>query len=115
MMTLPAKLLAAHRGETCRYASPPFALTLRVTDAGISLLEGAASADDVSCSVEFASPRCRWHRVKRPPCAAPKSPASPLLQDVSKALSSLPLAAEAELERGEGPILANEAALSCAR
>jgi len=106
------KLLAAHRGETLQVRTPPFALTLRVTDAGdFAAVEGAASADDVSCSVEF--PLTSLPLLAQGKEAALRSAKvagkAALLQDVSKAFSSLPLAAEAELERVVGPILANEA------
>ena len=106
------KLLAAHRGETLQVRTPPFALTLRVTDAGdFAAAEGSASDNDVSCSVEF--PLTSLPLLAQGKEAALRSAKvagkAALLQDVSKAFSSLPLAAEAELERVVGPILANEA------
>ena len=106
------KLLAAHRGETLQVRTPPFALTLRVTDAGdFAAVEGPAGDNDVSCSVEF--PLTSLPLLAQGKEAALRSAKvagkAALLQDVSKAFSSLPLAAEAELERVVGPILANEA------
>lgn len=106
------KLLATHAGETLQVRMPPLSTTLQITDtgdfkAGYSML----TEKELSVCVEF--PLTSLPLIAQGKDAALRSAKvsgkAALLQDVSKAFSSLPLAAEAELERVVGPILANEA------
>ena len=106
------KLLATHAGETLQVRMPPLSTTLKVTDGG-DFVAGASSLSeqDLSVSVEF--PLTSLPLIAQGVDAALRSARvsgkAALLQDISKAFATLPLAAEAELERVVGPILANEA------
>lgn len=106
------KLLATHVGETLQVRMPPLSTTLAITadgsfEAGPSLL----TDKDLTVSVEF--PLSSLPLIAQGKEAALRSAKisgqAALLQDIAKAFTSLPLAAEAELERVVGPILANEA------
>ena len=106
------KLLATHVGETLQVRMPPLSTTLAITadgsfEAGPSLL----TDKDLTVSVEF--PLSSLPLIAQGKEAALRSAKisgqAALLQDIAKALTSLPFAAEAELERVVGPILANEA------
>lgn len=107
------KLLATHAGETLTVRMPPspFSTALRVTDAGDFAAADNATGE-ASVVVEF--PLAALPLVAQGKEAAMRSARvngnAGLLQDVSRAFSSLPLAAEAELERVLGPVLGNEAA-----
>lgn len=106
------KLLKAHSGETLQVRMPPLSTTLRITDAGdFAAGDATLTERDLSVSVEF--PLASLPLIAQGKDAALRSAKisgkAALLQDISKAFASLPLAAEAELERVVGPILANEA------
>ena len=106
------KLLATHAGETLQVRMPPLSTTLQITDAGAFKAGDAMLTDkELSVSVEFPLTSLPLiAQGKHAPLRSAKvSGKAALLQDISKAFSSLPLAAEAELERVLGPILANEA------
>ena len=106
------KLLAAHAGETLQVRMPPLSTTLKITTEG-AFEAGASSLSekDLTVSVEF--PLSALPLIAQGKEAALRSAKisgqAGLLQDISKAFTSLPLAAEAELERVVGPFLANEA------
>ena len=106
------RLLATHAGETLQVRMPPFSTTLRITEAGdFAAGDTALTEKELSVSVEF--PLTSLPLIAQGKDAALRSAKvsgkAALLQDISKAFASLPLAAEAELERFVGPILANEA------
>lgn len=106
------KLLATHAGETLQVRMPPFSTTLKITVAGdFAAGDTALTEKELSVSVEF--PLTSLPLIAQGKDAALRSAKisgkAALLQDISKAFASLPLAAEAELERFVGPILANEA------
>jgi ubiquinone biosynthesis accessory factor UbiJ len=106
------KLLATHAGETLQVRMPPLSTTLRISEGGDFVAgDSALSERDLSVSVEF--PLTALPLIAQGKDAALRSAKisgqAALLQDISKAFASLPLAAEAELERVVGPILANEA------
>ncbi len=106
------KLLATHAGETMQVRMPPFSTTLRISETGDFVAGDSSLTDkDLSVSVEF--PLSALPLIAQGKDAALRSAKisgqAALLQDISKAFGSLPLAAEAELERVVGPILATEA------
>ncbi len=106
------KLLAAHAGQTLQVRMPPLSTTLKINEAGDFVAGDSSLSDkDLSVSVEF--PLTSLPLIAQGKDAALRSAKisgqAALLQDISKAFMSLPLAAEAELERVVGPILANEA------
>lgn len=106
------KLLMAHSGETLQVRMPPLSTTLKITDLGDFVAgDTTLTEKEVSVSVEF--PLTSLPLIAQGKDAALRSAKisgkAALLQDISKAFSSLPLAAEAELERLIGPIFANEA------
>ncbi len=106
------RLLAAHARETLQVRMPPLSTTLKITVEG-TFEAGASSLSekDLTVSVEFPlSSLPLMAQGKEAALRSAKiSGQAALLQDISKAFTSLPLAAEAELERVVGPILANEA------
>ena len=106
------RLLATHAGETLQVRMPPFSTTLRITEAGdFAAGDTALTEKELSVSVEF--PLTSLPLIAQGKDAALRSAKvsgkAALLQDISKAFASLPLAAEAELEGFVGAILANEA------
>jgi len=106
------RLLATHTGETLQVRMPPLSTTLKITEAGDFVAgDTALTEKELSVSVEF--PLTSLPLIAQGKDAALRSAKisgkAALLQDISKAFASLPLAAEAELERFVGPILANEA------
>mgnify|MGYP001263588901 CR=1 FL=1 len=106
------RLLMPHSGETLQVRMPPLSTTLQITEAGDFRAADATLTDrELSVSVEF--PLTSLPLIAQGKDAALRSAKvsgkAALLQDISKAFASLPLAAEAELERVVGPILANEA------
>ena len=106
------KLLAAHAGETLQVRMPPLSTTLKITEAGNFVAgDSALTEKELSVSVEF--PLTSLPLIAQGKDAALRSAKvsgkAALLQDISTAFASVPLAAEAELERFVGPILANEA------
>lgn len=106
------KLLSAHANETLLVRMPPFVTALQVTPAGDFVAAARdLDASDASVCVDFALASLPLFAQGREAAlrSAKVSGKAALLQDVSKALSSLPLGAEAELERLVGPILAHEA------
>ena len=106
------KLLAAHAGETLQVRMLPFSTTLQITSEG-DFEAGASSLSDQDLTVSVEFPLTALPLIAQGKEAALRSAKisgqAALLQDISKAFTSLPLAAEAELERFVGPILANEA------
>lgn len=106
------KLLMAHAGETLQVRMPPLSTTLQITDAG-DFAAGNATLTEKELSVSVEFPLTSLPLIAQGKDAALRSAKvsgkAALLQDISKAFASLPLAAEAELERVVGPILANEA------
>jgi ubiquinone biosynthesis protein UbiJ len=106
------KLLMAHAGQTLQVRMPPLSTTLQITDAG-DFTAGDATLTDKELSVSVEFPLASLPLIAQGKDVALRSAKisgqAALLQDMSKAFSSLPLAAEAELERVVGPILANEA------
>lgn len=105
-------LLTPHVGETLQVRMPPLVTTLTITEAGDFVAGDAAITDkELAVSIEF--PLTSLPLLAQGKDAALRSAKvsghAALLQDISKAFSSLPLAAEAELERVVGPILAQEA------
>jgi ubiquinone biosynthesis protein UbiJ len=91
---------------------PPLIASLKITsDGGFESGEADTKEHEPTVAVEFpltALPLiAQGEEVALR--AARISGQAALLQDVSKAFKSLPLAAEAELERVVGPIFANEA------
>ncbi|MBL8311479.1 MAG: hypothetical protein JNL19_13725 [Burkholderiales bacterium] len=107
------RVLAPHAGETLTVRMPPspFATSLRVTEAG-DFAAGDGLSGEASVTVEFplaALPLLAQGREAALRSARVNGNAG-LLQDISRAFTSLPLAAEAELERVLGPVLGNEAA-----
>ena len=106
------KLLASHAGETLQVRMPPLSTTLKISEAGDFVAgDSSLSEKDLSVSVEF--PLTALPLIAQGKDAALRSAKisgqAALLQDISRAFTSLPLAAEAELERLVGPILATEA------
>ena len=106
------RLLATHAGETLQVRMPPFSTTLKITEAGdFAAGDTALTEKELSVSVEFPLTSLPLSAQGKDAAlrSAKISGKAALLQDISKAFASLPLAAEAELERFVGPILANEA------
>ena len=106
------KLLSAHADATLQVRMPPFTTTLKITATGdFEAGETTLNGNDPSVSIEF--PLSSLPLIAQGKEAAIRSAKisghAALLQDISKAFTSLPLAAEAELERFVGPLLANEA------
>ena len=106
------RLLASHVGETLQVRMPPFTTTLKISATGDFVAGDSTLSDqDLSVSIEF--PLTSLPLIAQGKDAALRSAKisgqAALLQDISKAFASLPLAAEAELERVVGPILATEA------
>lgn len=106
------KILASHAGETLQLRMPPLVASLKIaSDGGFESGEADTKEKEVTVAVEFpltALPLiAQGEEVALR--AAKISGQAALLQDISKAFKSLPLAAEAELERVVGPIFANEA------
>ena len=106
------RLLASHAGETLQVRMPPFTTTLKISATGDFVAGDSTLSDqDLSVSIEF--PLTSLPLIAQGKDAALRSAKisgqAALLQDISKAFASLPLAAEAELERVVGPILATEA------
>ena len=106
------KLLATHAGETLQVRMPPFSTTLKISETGDFMAGDSGLSDkDLSVSIEF--PLTALPLIAQGKEAALRSAKisgqAALLQDISKAFASMPLAAEAELERVVGPILATEA------
>ncbi|MGL4233253.1 MAG: ubiquinone biosynthesis accessory factor UbiJ [Casimicrobium sp.] len=106
------KLLASHAGATVQVRMPPLVTTLKIASDG-SLENGEVEAKENEPTVAVEFPLTALPLIAQGQEAALRaakiSGQAALLQDMSKAFSSLPLAAEAELERVVGPILANEA------
>lgn len=106
------KLLATHAGETMQVRMPPFSTTLKISEAG-DFVAGDASLSDKEMAVSIEFPLTALPLIAQGKDAALRSAKisgqAALLQDISKAFASLPLAAEAELERVVGPIFATEA------
>jgi ubiquinone biosynthesis accessory factor UbiJ len=105
-------LLATHAGETMQVRMPPLATTLKITTDG-EFVSGETDVTEKPPTVAVEFPLSALPLVAQGETvalrAATISGQAGLLQDVSKAFKSLPLAAEAELERVVGPIFANEA------
>ncbi len=106
------KLLSSHAESTVQVRMPPLTTTLKITSSGdFEAGESALNGNEPSVGVEF--PLTSLPLIAQGKDAAIRSAKisghAALLQDISKAFSSLPLAAEAELERVVGPLLANEA------
>ena len=106
------KLLATHAGETLQVRMPPFSTTLKISVTGDFMAGDSGLSDkDLSVSIEF--PLTALPLIAQGKDAALRSAKisgqAALLQDISKAFASMPLAAEAELERAVGPIFATEA------
>lgn len=105
------KLLSAHAGESLQLRMPPLSTTLTITADG-SFAPGAASLSEKELTVSVEFPLTALPLIAQGKEAALRSAKisgqAALLQDISKAFTSLPLAAEAELERLVGPILASE-------
>ncbi len=106
------KLLSAHADATLQVRMPPFNTTLKITSAGnFEAGESVLNGNDPSVSIEF--PLSSLPLIAQGKDAAIRSAKisghAALLQDISNAFTALPLAAEAELERFVGPLLANEA------
>ena len=91
---------------------PPFSTTLKISETG-DFVAGDTSLSDKDLSVSIEFPLTSLPLIAQGKDAALRSAKisgqAALLQDISKAFASLPLAAEAELERAVGPILATEA------
>lgn len=105
-------LLASHAGETLTIRMPPLSTVLKVTSDGL-FENGEADTKDTKPTVSVEFPLTALPLIAQGEAAALRaatiSGQAGLLQDVSKAFKSLPLAAEAELERIVGPIFASEA------
>jgi ubiquinone biosynthesis accessory factor UbiJ len=106
------KLLATHANETMQVRMPPLATTLKITADG-DFVSGEMDVKESAPTVAVEFPLAALPLIAQGETvalrAATISGQAGLLQDVSKAFKSLPLAAEAELERIVGPIFANEA------
>ncbi len=105
-------LLATHASETLAIRMPPLSAALKVTANG-DFESGETDVKDNKPTVSVEFPLTALPLIAQGEAvalrAATISGQAALLQDVSKAFKSLPLAAEAELERVVGPIFANEA------
>jgi ubiquinone biosynthesis accessory factor UbiJ len=106
------KLLATHANETLQVRMPPLSTTLKITADG-DFVSGEMDVKESAPTVAVEFPLSALPLIAQGETvalrAATISGQAGLLQDVSKAFKSLPLAAEAELERVVGPIFANEA------
>jgi ubiquinone biosynthesis accessory factor UbiJ len=106
------KLLATHVGETLQVRMPPFSTALRITADG-AFENGEADVSQSAATVAVEFPLSALPLIAQGQDAALRaakiSGQAALLQDIAKAFRSMPLAAEAELEKFVGPILANEA------
>jgi ubiquinone biosynthesis accessory factor UbiJ len=106
------KLLASHAGETLHVRMPPLSTALKITADG-SFENGEADVKENAATVAIDFPLSALPLIAQGQDAALRaakiSGQAALLQDISKAFQSMPLAAEAELEKFVGPILANEA------
>jgi ubiquinone biosynthesis accessory factor UbiJ len=106
------KMLANHAGETLQVRMPPLSTTLKITEFG-DFVAGDSSLSEKELSVSIEFPLTSLPLIAQGKDAALRSAKisgqAALLQDISKAFASLPLATEAELERVVGPILATEA------
>ncbi len=105
-------LLSPHAGETLQVRMPPLAAALKITAEG-DFVSGEFEVRESTPTVSVEFPLSALPLIAQGETvalrAATISGQAGLLQDVSKAFKSLPLAAEAELERFVGPIFANEA------
>jgi ubiquinone biosynthesis protein UbiJ len=110
--TIARALLATHASETLQVRMPPLAATLKITADG-DFVSGESDVKETAPTVAVEFPLSALPLIAQGETvalrAATISGQAGLLQDVSKAFKSLPLAAEAELERFVGPIFANEA------
>jgi ubiquinone biosynthesis accessory factor UbiJ len=109
----PAReLLASHAGETLAILMSPLSASLKITANG-DFESGEADTRERKPTVSVEFPLSALPLIAQGEAvalrAATISGQAGLLQDISKAFKSLPLAAEAELERFVGPIFANEA------
>jgi ubiquinone biosynthesis accessory factor UbiJ len=106
------KLLATHANETLQVRMPPLSATLKITADG-DFVSGETDVKETAATVAVEFPLAALPLIAQGETvalrAATISGQAALLQDISKAFKSLPLAAEAELERVVGPIFANEA------
>lgn len=102
--------LKSHAGSTLAVRLPPLTAALEITEAGDFTAAELASSAQPTVAVEF--PLTALPLLAQGQDAALRaariSGQAGLLRDVANAFSSLPLAAEAELERFVGPIFANE-------
>jgi ubiquinone biosynthesis accessory factor UbiJ len=105
-------LLATHVGETLQVRMPPLSTALKITADG-DFVAGEIDIKETAPTVAVEFPLSALPLIAQGETvalrAATISGQAGLLQDISKAFKSLPLAAEAELERVVGPIFANEA------
>lgn len=106
------RILASHAGETLQVRMPPLTATLKILADG-TFESGESDVRDRAPTVSVEFPLTALPLVAQGEEVALRAATiagqAALLQDVSKAFKSLPLAAEAELERFVGPIFANEA------
>ncbi|MFN3629486.1 MAG: SCP2 domain-containing protein [Casimicrobiaceae bacterium] len=104
--------LKPHAGSTLAVRMPPLMAALEITVAGDFAAADLAPEAEPTVAVDF--PLTALPLLAQGQDAALRaariSGQAGLLRDVANALQSLPLAAEAELERFVGPIFANEAA-----
>jgi ubiquinone biosynthesis accessory factor UbiJ len=107
------ELLKPHASETLVVSMPPFSASLKITQNG-DFENGETDTRQAKPTVSVEFPLSALPLVAQGEAvalrAATISGQAGLLQDISTAFKSLPLAAEAELERVVGPIFANEAA-----
>ncbi len=106
------ELLKPHANETLVVRMPPLSASLKITAEG-DFVSGEVDVKENTPTVAVEFPLSALPLIAQGETAALRaatiSGQAGLLQDVSKAFKSLPLAAEAELERVVGPIFANEA------
>lgn len=106
------ELLKPHAGETLVLRMPPLSAALKITPEG-NFESGETDSKEGKPTVSVEFPLSALPLIAQGEAvalrAATISGQAGLLQDISKAFKSLPLAAEAELERVVGPIFANEA------
>jgi ubiquinone biosynthesis accessory factor UbiJ len=105
-------LLATHAGETVQVRMPPLSTALKIAADG-TFENGETAVKESAATVAVEFPLTALPLIAQGQDAALRaakiSGQAGLLQDISKAFQSMPLAAEAELEKIVGPILANEA------
>jgi ubiquinone biosynthesis accessory factor UbiJ len=105
-------LLATHAGETVQVRMPPLSTALKIAADG-TFENGETAVKESAATVAVEFPLTALPLIAQGQDAALRaakiSGQAALLQDISKAFQSMPLAAEAELEKIVGPILANEA------